>query len=113
MGEDGSMIERLGDHGSVGRHDPARHEPKWRTRILVEAREVDGDLHRIGPRIDHCQSVRVFIADEHAIVGLDGGSGGRLGNGLCDRGHHRTGSRALYDVPSRDLHGLLLVSNQT
>src|SRR5829696_5108597 len=56
---------------STSRSDAARHKAEGRARVLVEARQVDRCLDGVGARIDHRKGVRILVADEDAVFGLD------------------------------------------
>ena len=101
-----AVIERLVDHRRVGGHDPAGNKTEGRARILVEARQVDGGIHGIGPRIDHADGVGVLVGDEDAVVLLDrAASRGLRGDKSRPRGDGKGPERrGLQDRASRNVH---------
>src|SRR5918911_1522981 len=68
---DAAVIERLVNHRGVAWHDARGHKAKRRSRILVEAREIDRRVDAIRLRIDDADGVRVFVGDEDAVKRLD------------------------------------------
>ena len=71
MDRDRTVVEGLLDHGDMRWSDAARHEAEGRAGVLVEARQVDRCLDGVGARIDHRKGVRILVADEDAVFGLN------------------------------------------
>jgi len=71
MNRDRAMVKRLLDHGDMRRSNAARHEAEGRAGVFVEARQVDRCLDGVGARIDHRKGVRILVADEDAVFGLN------------------------------------------